>query len=209
MLICCQVTLSGRFAFVEFRMPEYATAALQLNGQIALMGNTLKIARPSSYVEPTQASLMGITTSAPTIQPGIPAAALPPGTPLSGNLPLGFGVVGAVAPGAPASGNPVAAAGAVAAGGAAGAVADPMATIIPTPFLCVTGMVTAETLASDEEYRERGRASTAEPGVAVRLRHLLLPACHLAAMLYSVVLLVAAACPACLPAAVVCADPVS
>lgn len=49
-----QVTLTGRFAFVEFRMPEYATAALQLNGQIALMGNTLKIARPSSYVEPSQ-----------------------------------------------------------------------------------------------------------------------------------------------------------
>jgi hypothetical protein len=48
------VTLTGRFAFVEFRMPEYATAALQLNGQIALMGNTLKIARPSSYVEPSQ-----------------------------------------------------------------------------------------------------------------------------------------------------------
>lgn len=48
------MTLTGRFAFVEFRMPEYATAALQLNGQIALMGNTLKIARPSSYVEPSQ-----------------------------------------------------------------------------------------------------------------------------------------------------------
>jgi splicing factor U2AF subunit len=46
------VALNGRFAFVEFRVPEYATAALQLNGQIALMGNTLKIARPASYVEP-------------------------------------------------------------------------------------------------------------------------------------------------------------
>lgn len=53
-LVVLQVTLTGRFAFVEFRMPEYATAALQLNGQIALMGNTLKIARPSSYVEPSQ-----------------------------------------------------------------------------------------------------------------------------------------------------------
>jgi hypothetical protein len=53
--MCCilllQVALNGRFAFVEFRVPEYATAALQLNGQIALMGNTLKIARPASYVE--------------------------------------------------------------------------------------------------------------------------------------------------------------
>jgi hypothetical protein len=50
--ILLQVALNGRFAFVEFRVPEYATAALQLNGQIALMGNTLKIARPASYVEP-------------------------------------------------------------------------------------------------------------------------------------------------------------
>jgi hypothetical protein len=54
LLLSTQVTLTGRFAFVEFRMPEYATAALQLNGQIALMGNTLKIARPSSYVEPSK-----------------------------------------------------------------------------------------------------------------------------------------------------------
>jgi splicing factor U2AF subunit len=51
MLRTLQVALNGRFAFVEFRVPEYATAALQLNGQIALMGNTLKIARPASYVE--------------------------------------------------------------------------------------------------------------------------------------------------------------
>jgi hypothetical protein len=51
MLRLLQVALNGRFAFVEFRVPEYATAALQLNGQIALMGNTLKIARPASYVE--------------------------------------------------------------------------------------------------------------------------------------------------------------
>lgn len=55
-----QVNITGRFAFVEFRLPEYATAALQLNGQIALMGNTLKIARPSSYVDPSQASRLAV-----------------------------------------------------------------------------------------------------------------------------------------------------
>jgi hypothetical protein len=31
-----------------------------------------------------------------------------------------------------------------------------MALLIPTPFLCVTGMVTADVLASDEEYKEVG-----------------------------------------------------
>lgn len=67
------MTLTGRFAFVEFRMPEYATAALQLNGQIALMGNTLKIARPSSYVEPSQ---VGMTLLRCLCWPA-PGAALP------------------------------------------------------------------------------------------------------------------------------------
>lgn len=60
------MTLTGRFAFVEFRMPEYATAALQLNGQIALMGNTLKIARPSSYVEPSKVCPSNIPQALPT-----------------------------------------------------------------------------------------------------------------------------------------------
>jgi hypothetical protein len=31
-----------------------------------------------------------------------------------------------------------------------------MALLIPTPFLCVTGMVTPDVLANDEEYKEVG-----------------------------------------------------
>eukprot|EP00775_Hariotina_reticulata_P009732 gene9732-9890_t len=123
-----KVNITGRFAFVEFRLAEYATAALQLNGQIALMGNTLKIARPSSYVEPTQVG------------------------PTSGNLG-GFGgmpgVMGAAGLAAP---GPLAVGGLVPAAGCA--APDPLATLIPTPFLCVTGMVTMDVLASDEEYKE-------------------------------------------------------
>jgi len=76
-----QVNITGRFAFVEFRMPEYATAALQLNGQIALMGNTLKIARPSSYVEPSQVGccLSHVLSRGPSWGFAALAAALAPG----------------------------------------------------------------------------------------------------------------------------------
>ncbi|KAF6255344.1 hypothetical protein COO60DRAFT_1535770 [Scenedesmus sp. NREL 46B-D3] len=131
-----KVALNGRFAFVEFRVPEYATAALQLSGQIALMGNTLKIARPASYVE---MPMMGGGLPGMGGMPGQPAAAAAyPGPPAA---------FGAAPGGGPAS------AGAVAASGPA-SVSDPMALLIPTPFLCVTGMVTHDVLSSDEEYKE-------------------------------------------------------
>jgi hypothetical protein len=35
-----------------------------------------------------------------------------------------------------------------------GGMGDPLATPIPTPFLGVNGMITAEVLATDEEYTE-------------------------------------------------------
>jgi hypothetical protein len=44
----------GRYGFVEFRSPDYANAALQLNGQINLMGQALSIGRPASYVDPNK-----------------------------------------------------------------------------------------------------------------------------------------------------------
>jgi hypothetical protein len=45
-----QYTLGKRFAFVEFRTPQEATAGMQLNG-IAFGPSPLSIARPSDYVE--------------------------------------------------------------------------------------------------------------------------------------------------------------
>jgi hypothetical protein len=45
----------GRYAFVELRSPEMATAALQLSGQVQLLGQAISVGRPSGYVDPTSA----------------------------------------------------------------------------------------------------------------------------------------------------------
>jgi hypothetical protein len=37
----------GKYAFIEFRTPDMATAALALNGQVQLLGCNLSVARPS------------------------------------------------------------------------------------------------------------------------------------------------------------------
>ena len=50
----------GRYGFIEFRSPDYATAALQLNGQVMLMGQTLNIGRPASYVDPGKVGGRGV-----------------------------------------------------------------------------------------------------------------------------------------------------
>ncbi|GLI69369.1 hypothetical protein VaNZ11_013962 [Volvox africanus] len=46
----------GRYAFVEFRTPEMATAALALNAQVQLLGQTISVGRPSGYVDPHKAA---------------------------------------------------------------------------------------------------------------------------------------------------------
>jgi hypothetical protein len=45
----------GKFAFVEFRNPDMATAALALHQQVQLMGCNLAVARPSGYMDPVKA----------------------------------------------------------------------------------------------------------------------------------------------------------
>ena len=45
----------GRYAFVELRTPEMATAALALDGQVQLMGTAISVGRPSGYVDPSKA----------------------------------------------------------------------------------------------------------------------------------------------------------
>lgn len=44
----------GRYGFIELRTAEYATAALELTGQINLMNQALSIGRPASYVDPNK-----------------------------------------------------------------------------------------------------------------------------------------------------------
>ena len=42
----------GKFAFIELRTPEMATAALQLTGQVTLHGRAMSCERPQDYVDP-------------------------------------------------------------------------------------------------------------------------------------------------------------
>ena len=45
----------GRYAFVELRSPEMASAALQLSNQVQLLGQPISVGRPSGYVDPSAA----------------------------------------------------------------------------------------------------------------------------------------------------------
>ena len=47
----------GRYAFVELRSPEMASAALQLSGQVQLLGQNISVGRPSGYVDPSAAQM--------------------------------------------------------------------------------------------------------------------------------------------------------
>lgn len=53
----------GRYAFVELRTPEMATAALQLSGQVQLLGQPISCGRPSGYVDPAQAQQAAIAAA--------------------------------------------------------------------------------------------------------------------------------------------------
>eukprot|EP00798_Chlamydomonas_sp_ICE-L_P000036 gene36-12845_t len=54
----------GRYAFLEFRNPDMATAALQLSGQVTLHGKAMTVERPQDYVDltknPVAAASLGI-----------------------------------------------------------------------------------------------------------------------------------------------------
>ncbi|KAG2441448.1 hypothetical protein HXX76_003071 [Chlamydomonas incerta] len=54
----------GRYAFVEFRSPEMATAALALNNQVQLLGQTISVGRPSGYVDPSKAATAATAAAA-------------------------------------------------------------------------------------------------------------------------------------------------
>jgi len=157
----------GRYGFIEFRSPDYATAALQLNGQVMLMGQTLNIGRPASYVDPgkvnvaAQQAEVALAAFKATGVPGVPAAA---GLPGAVNMAAAANMVAAsqfqlptINPAAAVAGVPglpglpgLAGLGAV----AAAPVADPSISATPTEQLVVTGMVTSATLTSEEEYQE-------------------------------------------------------
>uniref|UniRef100_A0A383WCK0 RRM domain-containing protein n=1 Tax=Tetradesmus obliquus TaxID=3088 RepID=A0A383WCK0_TETOB len=181
----CKVNIhsDGRYGFVEFRSPEYASAALQLNGQINLMGQALSIGRPASYVDPNkvhqaaaqaEAALAAFQSGAGIPLPSIAAAeALLPGTAgahmaAAGNAAAAGHNEAAVAAGTvpaealaaaagPFPGPPGGAAAGAGVGPApAGAalVTEAGASSIPTPYVVVAGMITPEVLEDGEEYEE-------------------------------------------------------
>ena len=43
-----------KFAFIECRTPEMATAALQLGGQVTLHGRAMSVERPQDFVDPAK-----------------------------------------------------------------------------------------------------------------------------------------------------------
>ena len=59
-VVTVSVHTEGRYAFVELRTAEMATASLQLTGQVQLMGATLSIGRPSGYVDPGKAAAAAV-----------------------------------------------------------------------------------------------------------------------------------------------------
>lgn len=176
-MVSVNVHKDGRYAFVEFRSPEYATAALQLNGQVTLMGTTISIGRPAAYVDPNkvaeaaQQAEMAVAMHKAGIVPPLPG---PAGVAASaGALAQVFpgGVVSAVPmpvppagipPPAPPPGGPpppeAAAAAAAVAAAAVGAVptqnlaAEPGFSVLPTEHVVVGGIVTAAVLEDDDDY---------------------------------------------------------
>lgn len=54
----------GRYAFVELRTPEMASAALQLSNQVQLLGQSISVGRPSGYVDPSKAQLAASAAAA-------------------------------------------------------------------------------------------------------------------------------------------------
>eukprot|EP00955_Chlamydomonas_euryale_P044856 352987-Chlamydomonas_euryale.AAC.2 len=170
-VIRANIHSSGKYAFVEFRTPEMATASLDLSGQVQFMGVAMTVARPAGYVDPGKAAAAAVhaTAALSAFQQGGVAPGAMAGLPGMG-LP-GAGIPGIGLPGpVPGSTSPTGAAAAL----QSAAVAQNMATAmlpgppsdvlragVPPPgpppttqFLEVTGMVTASVLADDSEYAE-------------------------------------------------------
>ncbi|KAK9860324.1 hypothetical protein WJX84_002429 [Apatococcus fuscideae] len=126
----------GRYAFVELRSPDMASAALQLSNQVQLLGQPISVGRPSGYVDPSKAQQAALAAQAAleAFQSGDTNAAAQALNEQGISVP-GF---------SPPPGT------VTAAEAADGAVPSP----VPTRCLSVTGMVTADVLVDDAEYQE-------------------------------------------------------
>ncbi|KAL0024901.1 hypothetical protein WJX77_001165 [Trebouxia sp. C0004] len=147
----------GRYAFVELRTPEMASAALQLSNQVQLLGQSISVGRPSGYVDPSKAQQAASAAAAAlaAFKAGDDSAEMhqrlkdlgvpiPTGPDAATSLPAAPMPMGNIipAPGGPmmGMGQPY--------------PLMPQITVGPTEFLSVNGMVTPDVLVDDEEYRE-------------------------------------------------------
>ncbi|KIZ01571.1 Splicing factor U2af large subunit B [Monoraphidium neglectum] len=171
-VVNCNVHKDGKYGFVEFRTPEYATAALQLNGSVHLMGTTISIGRPAAYIDPNKVAVaaqqaeLQIAMQRAGIAPGAAASAvigaLPPPPLIPGVLPPPPVLPGVAPPAPPPGGPPPPGAAAVSVPGVAAAAgnlgynlaSEPGYSVLPTRFVAVAGMVTAEVLADNDEYED-------------------------------------------------------
>ncbi|GMH32560.1 hypothetical protein BSKO_00394 [Bryopsis sp. KO-2023] len=121
----------GRYAFVELRTPEMATAALQLSGQVQLFGQSISVGRPSGYVDPGKAAAaaqaaaaaLAAFQSSDIAASNLIARPAPP-TPGMGMVQMGM-LTGSALAASPAS-----------------------------AFICIEGLVALDTLTSDTTYRK-------------------------------------------------------
>ncbi|KAK9843828.1 hypothetical protein WJX81_008039 [Elliptochloris bilobata] len=161
----CSVSMhsEGRYAFVELRTPEMASAALQLSNQVQLLGQQISVGRPSGYVDPSKAQEAAAAAAAALTafqagdmaameyqlqQAGVALPAISASAPPDPFAPLPL----APAPfeaGAPLAGGDPMVMGAPPAAASPGPQAP-----VPTAFLQVEGMVTPDVLVDDQEYRE-------------------------------------------------------
>ncbi|KAK9915773.1 hypothetical protein WJX75_003978 [Coccomyxa subellipsoidea] len=150
----------GRYAFVELRTPEMASAALQLSNQVQLLGQSISVGRPSGYVDPSRAQLAASAAAAAlsAFQAGDMQA-----------MEYQLQQANLTVPGlnAPSMASPAAAAAAASPAtlplppppplAQAQAPVNMAASVepgAPTQYLQVTGMVTPDVLVDDEEYNE-------------------------------------------------------
>eukprot|EP00884_Botryococcus_braunii_P018779 jgi/Botrbrau1/5585/Bobra.97_2s0015.1 len=131
----------GRYAFIELRTPEMASAALTLSNQVQLLGQSISVGRPSGYVDPTKAQVAAAAAAAAL-------EAFKAGDTQAAEIHLssagisveGFGMARPTVT-FPAAAGP-------------GYAGEAVPQVAATSYLQVSGMVSPEVLDDDIEYKE-------------------------------------------------------
>lgn len=181
----------GRYAFIEMRTPEMATAAMDLSGQVQFLGQAMSVNRPSGYVDPSKvtAAAAAATTALHHFQTTGTVQALPMMGMLPTGLPTGLPMAYAQLPGA-FPGMPMAVQAGMALPPAQAPPGVPPAApppgmppvttpnpegLSPTTAICVVGMVGADVLMNDLEYDEvlddlKHECESKAPGAVVQVK---------------------------------------